>query len=236
MKVLYQHIEDTYNKYPLACKPGCSLCCTQRIFATSIEAYYIFEILSEKDIENLFLLEGYPRPKVTHNQILLCYKEGLEPPLEEIPENLNPCPFLTPQNLCMIYERRPLMCRIMASTIQCKEDVAAELPVFLFQISTLSLQLAENIDLGGLYGNLFDLIKFLYYYKKGIIEEVPEYLFNNLDVDELPILPEEKDLKKWVGTLYRTCVEKEITFRDLLQRLREEFQKYESLSFLKEIF
>lgn len=136
----------------------------------------------------------------------------------------------------MIYERRPLMCRIMASAIQCKESIAAELPPFLFQVSTLSLQLVENIDLGGLYGNLFDLIKFWYNYQKETIEEVPEYLLNNLDVDELPILPEEKDLKKWAGLLYRTYVEKEITFRELLESLRKEFQKYESLSFLKEIF
>ncbi len=187
-------------------------------------------------MEKIFSLKGYPRPKLTHNQILLCYKEGSEPSLEEMSEDIGPCPFLTSQNLCKIYERRPLMCRIMASTIECKGSAQAELPYFLFQISTLSLQLVENIDLGGLYGNLFDLIKFLYHYKKETVEDVPEYLLNNLDVDELPILPEEKDLKKWVGTLYRTYIENEITFRELLQKLRSEFRKYESLSFLKEIF
>lgn len=127
------------------------------------------------------------------------------------------------------------MCRITASTIPCEKGYA-ELPPFLFQVSTIALQLAENIDLGGIYGNLLDLLKFLFQYKKGLVEEIPDYLLNTIDVDELPILPEEKELKKWVGTLYRIPVNKELTFRDLLQKLREEFKKYETLSFLKEIF
>jgi len=235
LKILYDYVETTYKAFPLACKPGCSLCCTQKIFATSIEAYYILDILSEKDFKKLFQIEGYLRPKLTHNQILLSYKEGAEPSMEEIPESLNPCPFLTKEKLCKIYERRPLMCRITASTIPCEKGLA-ELPPFLFQISTIVLQLVENIDLGGLYGNILDLLKFLDQYKKGLEEEIPDYLLNTVDVDELPILPEEKELKKWVGNLYRIPVKEKFTFRDLLQKLRSAFKKYESLSFLKEIF
>lgn len=228
-------MDNTYKTYPLACKPGCSLCCTQKIFATSIEAYYILDILPEKELEKLFLINNYIRPKLTHNQILICYKEGSEPPLEEFSEPLNFCPFLTEENLCKIYERRPLMCRVMASTIPCERGFA-ELPPFLFQVSTIALQLAENIDLGGLYGNILDLLKFLFQYKKGLVEDIPDYLLTTVNVDELPILPEEKELKKWVGNLYRIPVNKELTFRDLLQKLREDFKKYEALSFLKEIF
>ncbi len=186
-------------------------------------------------MEKVLSTENYPRPRLTHNQILLCYREGSEPQLEDFPEKLEPCPFLTEENLCKVYERRPLMCRITASAIPCEKGYA-ELPPFLFQISTISLQLVENIDLGGVYGNMLDLLKFLYEYKKGSAEEIPHYLLNTVDVDELPILPEEKELKKWVGNLYRTPVEEEITFRDLLQNLREEFKKYEALSFLREIF
>ncbi len=233
--MLYDYVDATYKNYPLSCKPGCSLCCTQRIFITSIEAYYILEILSEKDMEKVLSAQGFVRPKLTHNQILLCYREGSEPPLEEFPENLATCPFLTEEHLCKIYERRPLMCRVTASSVPCERGYA-ELPPFLFQVSTIALQLAENIDLGGLYGNMLDLLKFLYEYKKGLVDEVPDYLLNTVDVDELPILPEEKELRKWVGTLYRTPVKGETTFRELLQELREEFEKYSTLSFLRDIF
>jgi len=231
---LYDYVDTTYKNYPLFCKPGCSFCCTQRVFATSVEAYYILEIISEKDWEKILSAKNYIRPKLTHNQILLSYKIGLEPSLEEFSEILDPCPFLTDENLCKIYERRPLMCRLTASTVSCERGYA-ELPPFLFKVSTLALQLVENIDLGGIYGNIIDLLKFLYEYKKGEIEEIPDYLLNTVDVDELPILPEEKELKKWVGNLYRTSVKEEITFRELLQKLREDFKKYEALSFLKEI-
>ncbi len=228
-------MEKTYQEYPLSCRPGCNLCCTQRIYATSIEAYYILDVISEDVIKDLKKIEGYPRPKITNNQTILCYMHGTEPPQEEPFKNLKPCVFLDEKGLCKIYERRPLMCRVMASVVPCNQGTA-ELPPFLFQISTIAMQLAENIDIGGVYGNLFDLLKFLYYYKKGKAEEVPDHLLNNLDVDELPILPEEKELRKWVGTLYRTPVEENLTFRNLLTKLREDFQNYESLSFLKGIF
>lgn len=232
---MYHYVDTTYKNYSLACKPGCSLCCTQRIFATSIEAYYILDILTEETINQILSIENYLRPKLTHNQILLSYKEGSEPPLEEFSETLNPCPFLTEKNFCRIYERRPLMCRLTASVVSCEKGFA-ELPPFLFQVSAIALQLVENIDLGGLYGNILDLLKFLHRYRKGLVEEVPNYLLNTIDVDELPILPEEKELKKWVGNLYRTPVKENLTFRDLLQKLREDFRNYEALSFLKEIF
>lgn len=110
------------------------------------------------------------------------------------------------------------------------------MPPFLFQVGTLTLQLVENIDLGGVYGNFFELLKFLKDYKEGQVEEVPAYLLSNIDVDELPILPDEKELKSWVGTLYRTPVKEEKNFREILQELREKFRAHKSLSFLEEIF
>ena len=123
----------------------------------------------------------------------------------------------------------------MASTKSCEQGEAS-LPPFLFYVGTLALQLAENIDIGGLYGNLFDFLKFLKDYKEGQVEEVPPYLLSNVDVDELPVLPEEKDLRSWVGTLYRTHVTEEKSFREVLQELREKFRDKKSLSFLEEIF
>ena len=193
------------------------------------------ESLSEEELNILKDFKNYPRPKLSHNQTLLCYMQGVEPEPEEMPVTLEPCPFLTQDGLCRIYERRPLMCRLMASVVTCSNR-GAELPPFLFKVSTIALQLVENIDIGGVYGNLFDLLNFLQSYKKGEAEEVPDYLLNNIDIDDLPILPEEKDLKKWVGNLYRTPVEENTTFRDLLQKLRADFQNYESLSFLRDIF
>ena len=234
---MYKFVDKTYSTYPLACKPGCNLCCTTRLFVTSIEAEHLLDVLKEEDFENITKnLKKVPRPKMTHNQTILCYMQGAEPEPEIPVEELLPCPFLDDEGLCKVYERRPLMCRLMASVYPCSTR-GAELPPFLFKISTIALQLVENIDKGGLYGNLFDLLVFLRDYKKGEAEEIPNYLLSNIDVDELPILPEEKDVKSWVGHLYRTPIDSEKTFRDILNELREKFEaNYTSLDFLRDIF
>lgn len=234
LKVLYEYVEETFRNFSLHCKPGCNLCCTQRIYITSIEGKYLLEALNEDLIEKLYTLERYPRPKLTHNQTVLCYLQGIEPPVEEFDVS-DLCPFLDEKGLCMVYENRPLMCRITASLEPCDKQ-GAILPQFLFQIGLIALQIVENIDLGGVYGNYIDVLKFLNEYSKGNIEEVPEYLLSNIEVEELPILPEERDLRGWVGKLYRTPVKENMTFREIWQKLKEDFAKYKSLDFLEEIF
>lgn len=126
------------------------------------------------------------------------------------------------------------MCRVMASVKVCEDF--AELPPFLFQISTLAFQIVENIDLGGIYGNLFDLLKFLKIYKKGLADKIPDELLTNVELEEFPILPEERDLRLWLGQLYRTPIKgSSYTFRELWQKLKEDYTKYQALTFLKEI-
>lgn len=234
LRILYAHIDKTFSNFPLSCREGCNLCCTRKVYVTSLEGCYVLEVLKESQIKKLYELTDYPRPKLTHNQTVLCYLQGTEPPLEEM-VSTEPCPFLDEKGLCVIYERRPLMCRITASLKPCDEE-GAILPHFLFQVGLIGLQLVESIDLGGVYGNLIDILKFLRDCEKKGLDEVPEYLISNIELEELPILPEESDLKRWVGQLYRTSVKEDKTFRDQWQELREKFKPYKTLSFLEEIF
>lgn len=237
LETLYEFIETTYKSFPLACVPGCKLCCTERIWATSLEAYYLLDVFSEEEYDFLetWAKEGYSRPVVTTNQLALCYLQGGEPPLEPAYEGLKPCPFLTSEDLCKFYERRPLMCRVMASVKICKDF--AELPPFLFQVSTLAFQIVESIDIGGVYGSLFDLLRFLKRYQEGLVKEIPEELLSNVELEEFSILPEERELKRWLGELYRTPVRgTSYTFRELWQKLRKDFEKYQRLNFLKDLF
>ncbi len=236
LETLYEFIEKTYARFSLACEPGCNFCCTERIWATSLEAFYLWEIFLEEDLSLLNKVgRDLPRPVVTVNQLALCYLQGGEPPLETFYEKLRPCPFLTSEGLCKFYKRRPLACRVMGSVKVCQGF--AELPPFLFQVSTLAFQIVENLDLGGLYGNLFDLLKFINTYQKTKVDKIPEELLTNIELEEFPILPEEKKLKSWLGDLYRTQVKgTSYTFRELWKKLQKEFEKYQGLSFLKEIF
>nr|WP_269447040.1 YkgJ family cysteine cluster protein [Caldimicrobium thiodismutans] len=227
-------MDKTFSRYELACSPGCNLCCTTRIYATSLEAKYLLEGLPEgitfEIDENLL-----PRPGLTHNQTALLYFSGEEPPPPEEAE-LHPCPFLNEEGLCSVYERRPLMCRIMVSFKKCSPLQQAELSQELYLRGLIALQIVENIELYGLYGNIFDLLKFLSDLKKGKIDEIPPYLLSNVEFEELPLLPEEKDLRAWVGNLYRKEVFPGKTFRELLYEIKERLKEKESLSFLKEIF
>ncbi len=128
------------------------------------------------------------------------------------------------------------MCRIMASLRKCTPSHPAELPEELYLMGLLAMQIVENIDLCGLYGNLFDLLTFLSDFKKGSAEEIPPILLSNAEFEELPLLPEERALRSWVGNLYRKEVSEGKTFRDLLDEIKEGLKERERLGFLKEIF
>ena len=127
------------------------------------------------------------------------------------------------------------MCRIMVSTVNCQEKGFAEPPEFHYTAGLLLLQVVENIDLGGLYGSLFDLLLFWKDLEEGRIDEVPPYLLSNIEEEEFPILPDEKDYRRFLGGLYRKELPSGKTFRELWVELKEGFSEYSALSFLKEI-
>jgi Fe-S-cluster containining protein len=233
LKALYEYLDSVLPKDELFCKPTCSACCTTKLYATSLEAYYLLPTVPQKLLEE-FRGKSYPRPKLTHNELLRLYRLGGTPPEEEITALL-PCPFLTEENLCSVYDRRPLMCRIMVSTVNCQEKGFAEPPEFHYTAGLLLLQVVENIDLGGLYGSLFDLLLFWKDLEEGRLEEVPPYLLSNIEEEEYPILPHEKDYQRFLGGLYRKELPSGPTFRELWVELKEGFSDYSALSFLREI-
>ncbi|MFN3568612.1 MAG: YkgJ family cysteine cluster protein, partial [Caldimicrobium sp.] len=147
---LYQYLDETFSQFPLACTKGCSFCCTTKLWVTSIEAEYIFKNLREElpSFDNLI----YPRPKLTHNQLALLYFSGEEPKESSQEGGIAPCPFLTEENLCKIYERRPVICRILNSLERCGQESSAVVSEELYLMGLIALQIVENIDIGGLYG------------------------------------------------------------------------------------
>lgn len=178
----------------------------------------------------------YPRPKTTHNQLALLYFSGEEPKETVEEEGVAPCPFLTEENLCKIYDQRPVICRILASFEKCSPVSSALVSEELYLMGIIALQIVENIDIGGLYGNLFDFLKFFKEQREGKLEEVPSYLLSTVEFEELPLMPEEKPLRTWVGKLYRKKVRNDQTFRDLLEEIKERFKAQKRLSFLSEIY
>ncbi|MEM4620799.1 MAG: hypothetical protein QW607_11385 [Desulfurococcaceae archaeon] len=63
---LYDYLEETLRAFELACKPGCALCCTSRLYATSVEAEYLpGQFLKIRLLKPSFDLL-FPRPFTIH--------------------------------------------------------------------------------------------------------------------------------------------------------------------------
>jgi Fe-S-cluster containining protein len=162
-RVFDEFVEENYN---LACKSGCSTCCTQDITATTLEAWEmlnqlkkdgktdLLEQIAQFDQKDLF------RPKITTNVMAMYCLNRKEPPVEEPGGDSGACPFLEEQN-CAFYSARPLACRGMFAQHMCQPGEEADIPADLATITMICWQIIEHLDVGGLYGNLIDLMNLL---------------------------------------------------------------------------
>ena len=150
----------------MACKRGCSMCCTQNVTMTTLEGRAIIEYLSLNDQEALLsLASGTPhsewyRPPITTNDFALFCLKGKEPPEEQNDHSGVACRFLS-KNECVIYDARPFGCRCFFSTQACETEPCAVVDPFLLTVNTVFLQFIEHIDAGGFFGNLNDVLALL---------------------------------------------------------------------------
>ncbi len=168
---IYQILDDNPGQKTLACHRGCTACCTRDVTLTTLEGYWIISRLShsaEKALmDHLARAEGGSgyAPAVTLNAVARRYAEDED---AEIDGHLSDdgsgpggiCPLLV-DDLCSIYAHRPLACRMMVSTHDCRTRGYAQIdPVFL-SASNVFLQFTEHIDTGGFTGNLADVLPYL---------------------------------------------------------------------------
>lgn len=152
-----------YANYSVACEKTCAACCTRDVCATTLEAHRMLDALKKTDRKDLVekmrqTAEGELfRPKVTTNALAFACMNQEEPPMEEPADEPGVCPFLE-ENLCAVYEDRPFTCRGMFSTVNCVNNDGAELPPELITIVSICWQIIEHLDVGGLYGNIYDLM------------------------------------------------------------------------------
>jgi Fe-S-cluster containining protein len=164
LKIVFD--EFVRNNYESACKPGCSTCCTRDITATTLEAFEMIEHMRNIGRDDLpGGLEGFGeaelfRPKITTNVMAMYCLNRREPPVEEPGGATGVCPFLEDRR-CALYTARPMACRGMFARHVCQPGQEADMPSDLATISMICWQIIEHLDVGGLYGNLIDLINFL---------------------------------------------------------------------------
>ncbi|AEH45068.1 protein of unknown function UPF0153 [Thermodesulfatator indicus DSM 15286] len=241
LKALYEVFEDEVKKYPFVCRPGCADCCTVNVIATGIETILVLDSLGEGEKGKLYS-ELSPlkakerlRPKVTPNEMASFYMAGKEPPLDE-GFVFEPCPFLDEKNLCRLYEVRPLACRTFFSLKLCREAGEAVVPPEFFSLTMVFMQVLEEIDIAGVYGNFIDLLLFYLEKEKAKPEDlvIPETILANREAPDFAIPPQHEEYVRGVlARLYKHPVGDK-TFKELLDAVKARIKPKEALSFLGE--
>jgi Fe-S-cluster containining protein len=118
IKFVHKQIDEIIEQEKKCCTKGCSFCCYQQIEIVDIEKEVIIDFLNDKVDENTkeiikenlnnwldFFDENTPNNKVLNGQdVFVDFKN-------KIGKRGLKCPLLI-DNLCSIYEMRPITCRI----------------------------------------------------------------------------------------------------------------------------
>jgi Fe-S-cluster containining protein len=160
---VYSFYDRFLKGFPLACRPGCHVCCTVNIVATSLEAEHLlcssfFDNLDLKKLLYSATARPIYRPGLSTNQIAdLCLRQ------EDIPSDTGEhgegvCTFLNREGLCSVYENRPFACRAMSSMEICQYGGEADMEPFLVTVNLAICQIIEHLDKEGVSGNLLDVL------------------------------------------------------------------------------
>jgi len=121
LETLYAWHDEVADSFgPWACARGCSTCCTSLVTLTTLEAAYLWDRYSEPVRERLskrkWKFSLPPLGMTVNERAALCgAREDFED--DAPPEDISVCPLLD-DGRCMCYEARPLMCRMMLSSIR----------------------------------------------------------------------------------------------------------------------
>ncbi|MGM0417175.1 MAG: YkgJ family cysteine cluster protein [Thermodesulfobacteriota bacterium] len=159
LEQLYELHEKWINNNNYFCKKGCAKCCTLNVAATSLEAELIIKKAGPSYIKMPEKIMEYERfhPTTTTNKIANLAIENIDPPEEYLPQSDIKCPYLD-NNECIIYDIRPLACRIQLSQQDCGQSKIAVIDEKTMTINTVFQQYIELLDHDGLSGNIFDLL------------------------------------------------------------------------------
>jgi Fe-S-cluster containining protein len=163
LAAIYSFYNQFLKGFSLACRPGCHVCCTVNIVATSLEAGHLlcssfFDNLDLKKLLYSATARPIYRPSLSTNQIAdLCLRQ------EEIPSDIGKhgegvCPFLDQEGLCSVYENRPFACRAMSSRETCQYGGEADMEPFLVTVNLAICQIIEHLDKDQVSGNLLDVL------------------------------------------------------------------------------
>ena len=167
LTALYDVYDEWADRFPLACRKGCSSCCTSSVSMTSLEGGYILDFLRQEnrveELPRLLAETGPPqsRPASTTNEFAAACLAGRDTGEDAAGWDFAPCMFLA-DGACTIYPARPFGCRSFGSLVPCGAGTAAEMAPIHLAVNTVFTQVVEGADsFGGFWGNMMDILECL---------------------------------------------------------------------------
>lgn len=157
------HEDFTASLDSLACRLHCDDCCTRNVTITTLEGIYLLDGLQPDERKQLMAAvrgqADQPRyqPALTTNMLARYCIEDREPPEENQPEEMMPCPLLV-DRACPFYRRRPFGCRCFVSRRRCGDHGYADVDDWVLTANTVFLQTIEQLDCPGCFGNFSDVL------------------------------------------------------------------------------
>ncbi|GAB6146337.1 YkgJ family cysteine cluster protein [Desulfocicer niacini] len=198
---IYLLHEQYTREHGMVCEKGCSACCTCNVTLTSLEYAFMVNGMGEKEKKRLEerALKGRAgkrfQPGYTINNMAALCLAGQEPPEEENDPAWGTCPLLR-EDMCTIYETRPLACRMLLSQVQCRQLGYAQMPPLVLTLNNLFMQVVEHLDARGISGNLTDMI--LWHSQRenegtGDVSPLSAHLINNSRAPVFMVPPEHRE-------------------------------------------
>ena len=116
LRVFWQHLKKVYNEGipPLQCHRGCAHCCHTGVSCTQLEWDSILKNAEENNIDLNAVLERSKRTIKKVDEVISSGKKMDQVDWHRLVIN-QPCPFLSEEGACEVYEDRPLDCRMVVA-------------------------------------------------------------------------------------------------------------------------
>ncbi len=116
LRVFWRHLKKVFNEGlpPLQCHRGCAHCCHTGVSCTQLEWNGILKNAEENGVDLNTVLERSQRTINKVDEILKSEKNLDQVDWHRLVIN-QPCPFLSEEGACEVYEDRPLDCRMVVA-------------------------------------------------------------------------------------------------------------------------
>lgn len=161
LHTIYTCFNDWADRFSFCCSKGCSVCCTQNVTITSLEAKNIIHFLHSNNrikltVRQLRRVKHTQAPRLTTNEYVQGSIDNHELHQQHTDQSTT-CLFLE-ENVCTIYPVRPFSCRCFTSQKICTAENPASIPDEYLYGAIITQQILEHLDQSRPWGSMTDML------------------------------------------------------------------------------